>query len=390
MSLRITVMAALALACALPTLVAAGPGKRGEPASKEAQLVQVYPVADLVVPILDFCDATQQKTTLETRLIELITATVAPKSWMEHGGKGTVQYVPLGMALVVNQAPAVQEQVADLLRALRRLQDVEVSVEVRIVEVSPWLADRFRAKAGFAPTKSANGESFVASTTFNEALGLKTASKIEIGGSAQDTAIFTEKELYPWLVLLQSDGATNLMQAPKITMANGQRACLADSTRQSFVTEYKDAHDKDKLTVVPQTEDVDVGLKATFLPTVSADRRSVRLAVDFRRTDLVAIKVGMDKEFRGIVQIPQVDTLTCKQSCVIPDGHTMAVSLGQVMVETLTESPVSFLSRIPYVSRLVKTVGYSREARDVFLLITPRVIVNEDEEQVFLKNLRTR
>jgi general secretion pathway protein D len=271
-------------------------------------------------------------------------------------------------------------------------------VETRILQVSPELAERFRGKAGFGPTKAENGESFVASTTFAEALGLALASKVEKGGADYDSAMFTDKELYPWLEsLLQRDGATSIMQAPKITMFNGQRAFFTISTRQSFVTEYRIARDKDKLAVVPKNEDVDVGLKSILLPTVSADRRSVRLAVDFRTTSLVGatpevpvtIKVGADKEFRGTIQVPQVETLIFKQTCVIPDGQTMAVSLGQVMVETQTESPVSFLSRIPYVSRLVRTVGYGREAREVFLLITARVIINEEDELIFLNNMPT-
>jgi general secretion pathway protein D len=391
MSLRMTLMTAIALTCALPALVAAGPGgKRGESACKDTQITRVvYPVADLVIPILDYCAVEKDAATLEGRLMELIKGTVQPKSWKEQGGAGTLQYYPMGMSLVVEQSAEVQGEVNDLLRALRRLQDVEVAVETRIVQISPELAARFRDKVGFAPVRAENGETFVPLGT---AFGLKSAGKMETGGSGQDTAVFTDKELYPWLKLFQNERATNLMQTPKTTMFNGQRALVTVSTQQSFLTEYKIARDKDKLTVVPQHEVVDVGLKSIMLPTVSADLRSVRLAVDFRSTALlgaaaevpVAIKVGAGKEFRGTVQIPQVETLTCKQTCVIPDGQTMAVSLGQVMVDARTEFPTEFVSRIPYLSRLLRNVGYSREAREVFLFITPRVIINEEEEQIFL------
>src|SRR5207244_11263657 len=39
----------------------------------------------------------------EDLLINLIQNTVAPNSWKDVGGQGTIQYYPLGMALVVNQ-----------------------------------------------------------------------------------------------------------------------------------------------------------------------------------------------------------------------------------------------------------------------------------------------
>ena len=76
------------------------------------------------------------KQTYQDMLIKLITTTVAPTSWVEAAGSGTIDYMPIGMALVINQTPDVQEQVADLLDALRKLQDLEVAVEVRIITLA--------------------------------------------------------------------------------------------------------------------------------------------------------------------------------------------------------------------------------------------------------------
>jgi general secretion pathway protein D len=107
------------------------------------------------------------------------------------------------------------------------------------------------------------------------------------------------------------------------------------------------------------------------LPRVSADRRSLLLKVD-----------------HGFTPQPKAETIAFKQTTVIPDGRTMVVSLGKVMSEGRTvNSDVPILSKIPYVSRLVKTVGYGRETLEMFLLVTPRVIVNEEPEQTFVNTL---
>jgi RNA polymerase sigma factor (sigma-70 family) len=58
-------------------------------------------------------------------LIHLITRTIEPASWDVMGGSGTVEYYPLSRALVVNQTPDVQEQIAGFLADLRRLTDRE-------------------------------------------------------------------------------------------------------------------------------------------------------------------------------------------------------------------------------------------------------------------------
>src|SRR5262249_47776350 len=128
---------------------------RGE----EPKLVVVaYPVADLVVPI-DMEPGTsnkRDKDTLENKLMETIKQSIAPRSWT--AGEGTIQYYPLGMALVVTQTPAVQEEVQALLAALRRAQDCEVAVEFKLVEVPDAVCERFFCAHKVAEGKCRNGE----------------------------------------------------------------------------------------------------------------------------------------------------------------------------------------------------------------------------------------
>jgi hypothetical protein len=78
-------------------------------------MMRAYNVADLLA-----CKGAKCKTPED--LIELITNTVAPGSWQENGGGGTIDFFPLGRALVVRQTADVQEQVGDILEVLRRLQ----------------------------------------------------------------------------------------------------------------------------------------------------------------------------------------------------------------------------------------------------------------------------
>src|SRR5262249_38080448 len=65
-------------------------------------------------------------------------------SWAARGGPGTIDYFPLAQALVINQTLDIQEQIADLLQALRRLQDQEVAIELRLITI----ADAFFQRLG--------------------------------------------------------------------------------------------------------------------------------------------------------------------------------------------------------------------------------------------------
>jgi tetratricopeptide (TPR) repeat protein len=59
----------------------------------------------------------------------LIRITVAPKTWDGQGGAGTVEFFPKTGLMVVNQLPDVQEEIADLLAALRRFSGDEADKE---------------------------------------------------------------------------------------------------------------------------------------------------------------------------------------------------------------------------------------------------------------------
>jgi hypothetical protein len=64
----------------------------------------------------------------EESLVRLLVNTISPMSWSGNGGLGTVDYFPPCKSLVVQQTMDVHEQVAELLSALNRTLDKDVSV----------------------------------------------------------------------------------------------------------------------------------------------------------------------------------------------------------------------------------------------------------------------
>lgn len=77
-------------------------------------------------------------------LSQLIVSTVEPDSWDEVGGAGSVRPFETTLSLVIRQTQKVHEEIADLLSQLRRLQDLQVTIEVRFITVS----DRFFERIG--------------------------------------------------------------------------------------------------------------------------------------------------------------------------------------------------------------------------------------------------
>ncbi len=79
-------------------------------------------------------------------LTDLITGTIDPHTWDEYGagGQGTLKSHDSTLSLVIRQTQKVHDEIADLLEQLRRLQDLQVTIEVRFISVS----DRFFERIG--------------------------------------------------------------------------------------------------------------------------------------------------------------------------------------------------------------------------------------------------
>src|ERR1043165_5721690 len=103
-----------------------------QPTAKNDLTTFSYPVAELVVPIA--ANRTVEKiTTSENELMAHICKKVAPATWEQAGGSGSMRYEPTGYLLHVRQTPDVHARLKSFLAQLLREQ---VSVEVRIVSVT--------------------------------------------------------------------------------------------------------------------------------------------------------------------------------------------------------------------------------------------------------------
>src|SRR6202008_1309613 len=78
------------------------------------------------------------------------------------------------------------------------------------------------------------------------------------------------------------------------------------------------------------------------------------------------------------IQQITTDTLSVETTAVVPDGGTVLLGGLKRLSEGRTEFGPPILSKIPYLNRLVKNVGYGREVDNLLLMITPRIVINEE------------
>jgi general secretion pathway protein D len=370
-------------------------------------------------------------------LIELITSTIAPQSWDTVGGPGSIEGFPTNLSLVVSQTQDVHEEIADLLDQLRRLQDLQVTIEVRFITLNDSFYERIGIDFDFEiddNTSQINGQPPLIpddtgpSMAFGlDPTGLPTidydysftqgnfgSAVPQFGGFDAATAanfgfaILSDIEVFFLLQAAQGDDRTNVLQAPKVTLFNGQTGFVSDTSQRPFVTsvipvvgDFAAAHQP---VVVVLNEGTSLSVQAV----VSPDRRFVRLTlIPFfssigdvstftftgRRSsdsgtniadptnDSSTVQNNQQNFVEGTtVQLPTFNFTTVSTTVSVPDGGTVLLGGIKRLSEGRNERGVPMLNKIPYISRLFKNVGIGREAQSLMMMVTPRIIIQEEEE----------
>ncbi|MFM9057750.1 MAG: hypothetical protein ACKOSQ_01255 [Planctomycetaceae bacterium] len=481
-----------------PTTLAQIPGRRSGPATTGSM-----PSIPFGPPTVGGGQADFQT------LIDLIQSTVAAPTWNTVGGPGAIQPFNTNLSLVISQTQEVHEEIADLLEQLRRLQDLQVTIEVRFISLSDTFFERigvdfdFNIQTGVqeplnmtaiptAGNSSTNpfqqgivaapggrsqtigldnsGNPGVALNPFANPQGLiqqpnnvnpatrnffsipfrqnsYTAAAVPALPGLPDPAssaanfgfaILSDIEAYFLIQAAQGNTRSNVMQAPKVTLFNGQNAFVSDTRQRPFVTAVVPVVGDFAAAQQPVITVLNEGTAVNVNAVVSNDRRFVRLTLvpffsqigkveEFQfegqrstRSKSSDAKSGargqapvlgqvagaatsglvdlttsaessgeLEVQSNGsTVQLPEFLFTTVTTTVSVPDGGTVLLGGIKRLREGRNEFGVPILSKIPYVNRLFKNVGLGRTTDSLMLMVTPRIIIQEEEEEKLLGTTR--
>ncbi len=99
-------------------------------------VVKTYAVADLVMTLPDEAgDRTKYGASNWLKLFDKITE-IEPDKWTANGGRCSIQVNEKTLSLVIRATPDLHQAINDLLNRLRRDQDVQVCVAIRLLQVA--------------------------------------------------------------------------------------------------------------------------------------------------------------------------------------------------------------------------------------------------------------
>jgi len=224
-------------------------------------------------------------------------------------------------------------------------------------------------------------------------------------------AILSDIEAYFLIEAAQGDQRTNILNAPKVTLFNGQQAFVADSVAQPFVIGVIPVVGEFVAAQQPVIVVLNEGTMMTIQAVVSDDRRYVRLTVVPFFTEVGDVQEftfegststtnsssardddddGKNEEEEesdetvrsGVtVQLPAFQFVTVVTTVSVPDGGTVLLGGIKRLSEGRNEFGVPLLSKVPYINRLFRNIGIGRDTDSLMMMVTPRIIIQEEEEE---------
>ena len=372
-------------------------------------------------------------------LMSLIETTVVPDTWEALGGPSTMAPYPQNLSLVISTTSDVHDQINDLLESLRALQNLQITIEVRFITLSDTFFEQIGVDfdvqfddnttnlpdedAGPGVTIGWDGIGGLPTAdldiTFNNnSFGVTPPFGAPDAGAISSIgfAILSDIEAFFFLQAAQGDNRNNVMQAPKVTLFDGQIATISDVTQRPFVTSITPVVGDFAVAQQPVIVVLNEGTQLNVQGIVSDDKRFVRLTLvpffsqigdvntftyegrrNTRNTsrtpqgdtdgdgdvdeDDAAIEEDDTDIIEGTtVQLPTFAFTQVSTTVSVPDGGTILLGGIKRLAEGRAERGVPMLSKIPYLSRLFRNVAVGRDARSLMLMVTPRIIIQEEEE----------
>ena len=90
---------------------------------------------------------------------------------------------------------------------------------------------------------------------------------------------------------------------------------------------------------------------------------------------------GQPIPFTQFIQQLQISTVSIQTTVSNPDGGTVILGGLKRLSEARSEFGPPILSKIPYLNRLFKNTSYGRDAQSLLIMVTPRIIIQEEEEE---------
>jgi len=197
-----------------------------------------------------------------------------------------------------------------------------------------------------------------------------------------DFAQLNETEVTLLLSSLMADADTTMLMQPQLMLRNGQPAVLVSDNETAPSSDI----DPD---FVPAFNNfggagmtVRSGPMLNVVPVVSADRRTIALSIQPVRALVFPLPTTVTSGgTTSTIEFPVIQFANVDTTVSVPDGGSILLGGIRRLSDGEQVNGVPVLNKVPYINRLFRNSATIRDSQTLMLMVTPRIIILEEDEQ---------
>jgi len=364
--------------------------------------------------ITGITDSEDEDTITSDVLIDLLKRSIDPASWEIEGV--TAESYESGVILI-SQTSIIHEKITAMLSKFRKLQKLQVSIEVRFISSSEDdIFDMDISLSGQNDVPMEDSGVNVGSAIFSSRNNLDTDTRAAtVLGSAADNAVSGAPEfisldrasegLFTEISVLDPIRASLVFHAlsrkqsikdliaPRLTVLNNKTGFFRRQVNTHYVANISASNGGS----TPQPGIVASGIQLEVRPTVSSDRKYVTLTLTPVVTQLVnlgtreirflsAQPVAGDGQTAVIIvtsatiEVPQVENWQLQTTAQVPDGGVLFVGGRMGHTENNVKRGVPLLSKVPILGRLFRTDGEFSRFDNLIISVRAKILIFDELE----------
>ncbi|MEW6026803.1 MAG: hypothetical protein AB1599_05890 [Planctomycetota bacterium] len=406
--------------------------------TQEQMETRWYSILDLTIPIIDFpsqeiafamqaeagdSGTVQMPAISGDELVKLIQDTTAK----QDGGweKASVAFQATTGVLVVTHVPKVHKQIEALLNQIRAATDVVITIEARFLSVQqnfledvgvdlrglsttlpsyfqlpppdgPGFTDLSAGVAGVyrdgRQSISARVENFITNADPYSRF-IRDERISPLGGAALSYSVLDQTSYQALLTAVQKDIRTTEVFAPKITIANGQRAHIQMTDQFTYIKDFDVVIVNAGSSLAmgePIIDTFRTGVILDVRPVVSADLKYVMLelrpSLSASETRLPTIRtvpflIGNVNTPLQAIELPEIKVQRARGNAIIPDGGILLMSGYASGKDTMASSNVPVISKIPILSFMFGRKAKGEARKNLIILVKAKISILSEEEK---------
>ena len=208
------------------------------------------------------------------------------------------------------------------------------------------------------------------------------------GGTTLQFTYLDDTAMEVILRAVEKSKTANIIQAPSLTVYNGERAHVTMVDHVSYLKDFDSEIAQSAVVAEPVIAVVKDGIILDVKPVVSSDRRFITMELRptvalLKRNELGGLPqftTGLGVGESITIELPEMEIKRLRTTVTIPDGSTLLLGGMKISTEQKFDTGLPFLNKIPIVSFFISRKAEYKTKRKLLILVTARIVIPEETE----------